>query len=154
GIVTNLPGSNKDEVLRRVVENLRLPDEFDRSVLLQLFLSREAAGSSAAGDGIAIPHPRYPVVLPHGRPTLALFFLERPVDFGALDRQPVDTLFVLISPTIRTHLRMLARIACALREERFRAVLKRRSSDEEIMCVVGQVADHTRLSSSDTREPA
>src|SRR5262249_38252961 len=127
---------------------------FDRSVLLQLFVSREAAGSTAAGDGIAIPHPRFPVVLPDGRPMLTLFFLEQPVDFGALDRQPVHTLFVLISPTIRTHLRMLARIACALRDERFRAVLKRRGSKEEILRAVDQVADQTDRSSFAKRESA
>jgi PTS system nitrogen regulatory IIA component len=154
GIVTGLPGSNKDEVLRMVVEKLRLPDDFDRSMLLQLFLSREAAGSTAAGDGIAIPHPRYPVVLPDGRPALTLFFLEHPIDFGALDRQPVHTLFVLVSPTIRAHLRMLARIACALRDERFRVVLKRGGSKEDILLAVEQLADHTDRSSFGTRESA
>ena len=154
GIITGLPGSDKGEILREVVERLRLPEDFDRSVLHQLFLSREAAGSTAVGDGIAIPHPRHPVVMPAGRPTLTLFFLDRPVDFGAPDRQPVHTLFVLISPTIRAHLRMLARIACALRDEHFRAVLKRRGSTEEILREVQRVEDSADRRSSETRESA
>ena len=127
------PALTKPRSSEQVVERLRLPDDFDRPVLHQLFLSREAAGSTAVGEGIAIPHPRHPVIMPTDRPTLTLFFLDSPIDFGARDGQPVHTLFVLISPTIRAHLRMLARIACALRDEQFRAVLKRRGSNEEIL---------------------
>ncbi|MGC8643092.1 MAG: PTS sugar transporter subunit IIA [Isosphaeraceae bacterium] len=149
GIITGPPGSDKREILREVVERLRLPEDFDRSVLHQLFLARESVGSTAVGDGIAIPHPRHPVVLPVGLPMLTLCFLDQPIEFGALDRQPVHTLFILVSPTIRAHLRMLARIVCALRDERFRAVLKRRGSTDEILREVQRVADSFELGSVD-----
>jgi len=132
GIFSGVGGSTKHEVLKEVVERMHLPEGFDRSVLYELFLAREAAGSTGVGDGIAIPHPRHPVVLPVGRPMVTLCFLDRPVDFGAADRQPVHTLLVLVSPTIRAHLRMLARVACALRDEPLRAVLKRHGSPAEI----------------------
>jgi nitrogen PTS system EIIA component len=154
GVVTGLPGLDKSEVLREAVDRLRLPEEFDRRVLHQLFLSREAAGSTAVGDGIAIPHPRHPVVLQTDRPTLTLFFLERPIDFGAVDRQPVHTLFVLVSPTIRAHLRMLARIACALRDEQFRGALKRRGSTEEILRELQRVEGSADHHSNQERETA
>jgi PTS system nitrogen regulatory IIA component len=133
---------------------MQLPEGFDRSVLCQLFLAREAAGSTAVGDGMAIPHPRHPVVLPVGRPTLTLCLLDRAVDVGAADRQPVQTLFVLVSPTIRAHLRMLARIACALRDESFRATLKRRGSPEEILSEVQRVEDSFNPSAVATRGSA
>lgn len=141
GIFTGVAGSDKRLVLKEVVERMRLPEGFDRSVLLELFLAREAAGSTGVGDGIAIPHPRHPVVLPVGRPTLTLCFLDRPVDFGAADRQSVHTLLVLVSPTIRAHLRMLARVACALRDEPLRAVLKKRGSPEEILREIRRVEE-------------
>lgn len=154
GIISGLSGSDKREVLKEVVGRMHLPGGFDRSVLHQLFLAREAAGSTAIGDGIAIPHPRHPVVLPVGRPTLTLCFLDRPVDFGAPDRQPVHTLFVLVSPTIRAHLRMLARIACALRDEPLRAVLKRRGSPEEILGEIRRMEASFGRNPVDTRESA
>ena len=50
------------------------------------------------GDGIAIPHVRKPLVLNVRRPSLALCFLERPIDYGALDGKPVGTLFTIIEP--------------------------------------------------------
>jgi PTS system nitrogen regulatory IIA component len=154
GIFTGLTGSDKGEILRGIVASLRLPEDFDRPTLLELFVSREAAGSTAVGDGIAIPHPRHPVITPAGRPTLTLFFLEKPIDFGAPDRQPVHTLFVLVSPTIRAHLRMLARVACVLRDEQFRAVLRRRGSTEEILREVQRLEDSADRRSSKTGESA
>ena len=154
GIITGLRGSDKREVLREVVERLRLPEDFDRSILHELFLAREAAGSTAVGDGIAIPHPRYPVVLPADRPTLTLFFLDQPVDFGAPDRQPVHTLFVLRQPDDSSPPSMLARIACALRDEHFRTILKRRGSTEEILREVRRVEDSADRRSVEKREPA
>jgi PTS system nitrogen regulatory IIA component len=152
GIMTDIHGADKPGVLREIVDRLRLPDGFRRSALLQLFLSRESIGSTAVGDGIAIPHPRYPVVLAIGRPLLTLCFLDQPIEFGALDGRPVHTLFVLVSPTIRSHLRMLARIACALRDERFRAVLLLRSSTEVILREVQRLEGCFGRSSVDTPE--
>jgi PTS system nitrogen regulatory IIA component len=152
GIIVGLGGSDKREVLRNVVDRMHLPESFDRSVLHQLFLARESTGSTAVGDGIAIPHPRSPVVLPVGRPMLSLCFLDQPIEFGAVDRQPVHTLFVLVTPTIRAHLRMLARIACALRDEPFRTVLKRRAPAAEILHEVRRVEESFERSSVDTQE--
>ena len=74
-------------------------------------LAREALGSTGIGDGIAIPRVRNPIVLHLSRPIVTLCFLERPVDFGALDGQPVTTLFTLISPTVRAHLHLLSRLS-------------------------------------------
>jgi nitrogen PTS system EIIA component len=154
GIIADVKGSDKRGVLREIVGQMCLPADFDRSILYQLFLARESAGSTAVGDGIAIPHPRHPVVLPVGRTALTLCFLNQPVDFGAADRQAVHTLFVLVCPTIRAHLRMLARVACALRDEPFRAVLRRRGPAEEILREVRRVEDSFDRSSVDTRESA
>ncbi len=154
GLITDLPGSDKQEIFQKIVDRMCLPEGFDRSVLAQLLLAREAAGSTAVGGGIAIPHPRYPVVLPVGRPTLTLCYLNQPFQFGAADRQPVDTLFVLVSPTIRAHLRMLARIACVLRDEPFRAALKRRAPAQEILREVRRAEDAFDRTSAGNRSPA
>ena len=154
GIITDLAGSGKQEILKQVVERMRLPEGFDRSILAQLLLARESAGSTGVGGGIAIPHPRYPVVLPVGRPTLTLCYVNQPVQFGAADQQPVDTLFVLVSPTIRAHLRMLARIACVLRDEPFRAALKRRAPADEILREARRAEAAFDRTSADNRSPA
>jgi nitrogen PTS system EIIA component len=139
GIHYRVAGTDRDSVLRSVVELLRMPDQVDRDFLLQVLLSREALGSTGIGDGIAIPHARNPIVLNVERPTITLCFLENPVDFSALDGLPVTVLFTLITPTVRAHLHILSRLAFILTDKGFREVLKRQESRDEIFSEVRRV---------------
>jgi PTS system nitrogen regulatory IIA component len=133
GIHYHLSGGNKDDVLRALIGVLPLPGGTDREMLLRLFQAREAAASTGIGDGIALPHVRNPIVLNVTRPSITLGFLDRPIDFGALDGQPVSVLFSLVSPTTRCHLQMLARLSFALHDAQFKAVVTRQGTAEEIM---------------------
>jgi len=133
GIFHQLPDTNKERALRALVRVLPLPEDIDREMLLRLFLVREASASTAVGDGIALPHVRNPIVLHVTRPTITLAFLERPVDFGALDGKPVHVLFSLICPTMRSHLQMLARLSHALHDHRFKEAVLRPGQSDEIL---------------------
>jgi PTS system nitrogen regulatory IIA component len=133
GIIYQLPDTNKERALRALVGVLPLPDGMDRELLLRLFLAREAAASTAVGDGIAFPHVRNPLVLQVTRPLITLCFLEKPVDFGALDGKPVHVLFSLISPTTRCHLQLLARLSFALHDVRFKETVLLQKPREEIL---------------------
>ena len=92
GTFHDVDGSDKESVLRAVVERMRLPTDVDRNFLFSVLLAREALGSTAVGDGIAIPHVRNPIVLNVSKPTITLCFLKTPIDFGALDHKPVHAL--------------------------------------------------------------
>lgn len=133
GIVYRLEGSDQAAVLRAVVDTLKLPEEVDREFLYQVLLAREALGSTGIGDGIAIPHVRNPVVLHVTRPTVTLCFLEKPIDFHAIDGKPVNTLFTMISPSIRAHLHLLSRLSFVLRNTEFKAALQQPASRDELM---------------------
>lgn len=133
GVVYHLAGSTKAEVVRSLVEALRLPEEVDRGFLGDVLLAREGLGSTAVGDGIAIPHPRSPVVLYLKRPTCTISFLERPIDYGALDGKPVDTLFTLLSPHVTGHLHLLSRLGLILQHAGLRDALHRRALREELL---------------------
>src|SRR5262249_52682704 len=142
GVHPGLAGADKESVIRSVVAVLRLPDETERESVYSAFMARESLDSTGIGDGIAIPHVRNPVVLHVDRPQLALCFPERPVDFGSLDHKPVYALFALLSPTVRAHLQLLSRLAFLLKDARFRRVLERRASREEILRVVRELESH------------
>jgi PTS system nitrogen regulatory IIA component len=133
GIHYGLRDTNKDQALRALVEVLPLPEGTDREMLLRLFLAREAAASTGVGDGIALPHVRNPIVLRVTSPSITLAFLEKPVDFGALDGRPVGVLFSLISPTTRCHLQMIARLSFALHDAEFKQAVLGQSPAEEIL---------------------
>lgn len=133
GIFYNLQDTDKTRALQALVQVLPLPDEIDRDLLLRLYLAREAAATTAIGDGIALPHVRNPIVLHVARPMVTLCFLEKPVNFGALDGKPVHVLFSLICPTTRSHLQMLSRISYALHDRKFRETVRRVAPREEIL---------------------
>jgi len=124
GVHCGVPGNDKLSVLRSVVNLLKLPPQMDPEFLLQVLLAREALGTTAIGDGIAIPHVRNPILLQNKpAPAISLCFLANPIDFGALDGQPVRMLFMLTSPTVKVHLHLLSRLAYALHDAQFRATL-------------------------------
>lgn len=133
GIFYQVKDTSKELALRAMVEVLPLPDDIDRETLLQLFLSREASRSTSIGDGIAMPHVRNPIILHVDRPMVYVCFLERPVDFGAPDGVPVQTLCTIICPTVRSHLQTISRLSYALHDEAFKAALKRQAPREEIL---------------------
>src|SRR5207247_3343849 len=133
GIFYRLSGADKERALRAVVEQMRLPEEVDREFLLRVLLAREALQSTGIGDGIAIPHVRNPIVLHVSRPSITLAFLSHPVDFGALDGKPVHVLFSIVSPTNRSHLQLLSRLAFALHDSKFRETIIRQAPRDAIM---------------------
>jgi PTS system nitrogen regulatory IIA component len=133
GIFYSLRGDDKAAVLHAIVNCLTLPSNSDRESLAQVLLAREALGSTAIGEGIAIPHVRRPILLSTSGPAISLCFLEKPVDFAAFDGQPVFAVFVVISPTARMHLHLLSRLSFALHDPHLKATLERRAPRDEIL---------------------
>ncbi|MGO9450357.1 MAG: PTS sugar transporter subunit IIA [Candidatus Binataceae bacterium] len=139
GVFYGLSSRDKRATLHAIVNTLPLPADADRSSLSRLLLAREALGSTAIGDGIAIPHVRRPILLNSPGPSISLYFLENPVDFGAFDGQPVFAIFLLVSPTARTHLRLLSRLSFALHDPRLKKALIRRAVPDEILAELERI---------------
>lgn len=116
GIHYRIEGKDKKSLLQAVINLLHLPDDVRKEPLLEAMLVREELGSTGLGGGIAIPHARYPVVTHIPSPVVSICFLDKPVDYGAIDGKPVSCLFTLISPTVRSHLAMLSKIAHILKD--------------------------------------
>lgn len=133
GVFHDVGGRTKAEVFRSFVNHLPLPPEQDREFLFGVLEAREAMGSTGIGDGIAIPHVRNAIVLHIEQPFVTLGLLTHPIAFGAPDGRPVHALFMVVSPTVPAHLRILSRLAFALRDEELRALLARRASADEIL---------------------
>jgi PTS system nitrogen regulatory IIA component len=138
GVSLRVVGNDRYEVFREVVSGLPLPapDAFDRELLLDLLMAREKSGGTAIGGGIAIPHPRYPVVLPGSVSLVRACYLDHPLDFQATDGKSVDTLFLMICPTVHEHLQLLARLACVLQSPDFRKLLASRPDQIRLISAV------------------
>jgi nitrogen PTS system EIIA component len=114
-VVTDLRASNKTSVLQelalRAAAILKMPADTISAELLK----REQLGSTGMGDGIAIPHARVAgVMAPFG----LLARLKEPIDFDAVDGQPVDLVFLLLGPASPQgqQLNVLACVARKLRD--------------------------------------
>ncbi|SRR6266567_787178 len=133
GIFYDIDAMATGGVLREFVARLPLPAGQDRATLVSVLEAREAMGSTGIGDGIAIPHVRNPIVLHVDHAFVALALLPRAIDFGAIDGKPVHALFMIVSPTVPVHLRILAQLGFVLRDEGLRDLLRRRASGDEII---------------------
>ncbi len=153
GVHPGVRGADAPEVLRSVVAVVPLPADANRELLLQMLLARESIGSTGIGDGVAIPHARSPIVMHLPRPIVCLCYLEQPVEFGAVDGQPVHTLFTIVSPTIKTHLALLSRLAFALRDKPFAKVVARRGALAEVLPHARRIDGLTAGSSRPKADP-
>jgi PTS system nitrogen regulatory IIA component len=133
GVHPEVVGSDPASVLAAVVDRLPVPPGVDRAFLLQMLVAREQLGSTAIGNGIALPHPRNPIVLRVSSAAVALCYLAAPVEFGALDGKPVHTLFTVVSPSVRVHLHLLALLGAALQDPRFAAAVEGRAELAELV---------------------
>ena len=114
-ILPALKVNSKKQALQELAARAAaLTGQSERSIF-EVLLQREKLGTTAVGYGVAIPHGK----LPKMEKLFGLFArLERPIDFEALDGQPVDLIFLLLAPegAGADHLKALARVARLLRE--------------------------------------
>ncbi|EKD26470.1 MAG: hypothetical protein ACD_79C01179G0003 [uncultured bacterium] len=125
--------NNREEIIRKVVDILPLPEDTDRSSLFEVLWARESMCSTGIGKGIAIPHLRNPMIFHIENPIIMTCFLKQPIDFHALDGEPVSILFVMLTPSIKTHLTLLARLAFCLQDQKLKDYLHTKVSREELI---------------------
>ena len=103
----------------------------NREEIYQYLSDRERLGSTAIGQGVAIPHCRMPGCR---QITGALITLAEPIDFEAFDDEPVSTMFVLLVPPDETdeHLKVLALLARNFESEYYRRALTTAHGDDEL----------------------
>ncbi len=136
GVHHGVPGDRREEVLAAVARLPGIPGGVDRALLHQLLVARETLAPTAVGHGVAIPHPRDPLVVRVDAPHALLCFLARPVDFGAPDGSPVRVLLTLLSPSVRQHLQLLARVAYVLNDDRMKALLGGAPARGDVLAMV------------------
>jgi PTS system nitrogen regulatory IIA component len=124
--------------LKEAVRVLSLPGDVDRERLLAAVLEREALMPTAIGNGVAIPHPRNPIISDPAIQRVAVFFLKTPVLYNALDRKPVSALFLILSADARSHLGVLATLSHLCQSGDFIALLAGRPSTGELTAFIAK----------------
>lgn len=144
-ILVDLQATGKEEAIREMVGGLHktghLADSDVESVI-RAILGREELGSTGIGMGVAVPHTRHPT-LTRLIGTVALS--RRGVDFAALDGEPVNIFFLLVSPQNQPgdHLRALENISRHLKDERFVSFLRQATTPRDVNEVLEEADQHS-----------
>lgn len=133
GIHYDIPGATVQEILHNAITAMQTPTLISKEDICAALLNREELMSTAIGRGIAIPHPRNPIITDIEDASVSLCFLQNPLDFGALDGLPVHTLFVLLTASPRRHLEVLSKISYLCHLDDFLQLLQRRASPAELI---------------------
>ena len=138
-IVPALKVNNKKQAIQELAARAAELTGQNERAILEILLQREKLGSTAVGNGVAIPHGKLPKL---GRLFGLFARLERPIDFEALDSQPVDLIFLLLAPEAAgaDHLKALARVARLLRDPDIARKLRESRDADAIYAVLAMPA--------------
>src|SRR3984893_3743535 len=133
-IIPALKVNGKKQALQELAATAADWSGQNERAIFEILLQREKLGSTGVGNGVAIPHGKLPKL---GKLFGLFARLERPIDFEALDSQPVDLIFLLLAPEAAgaDHLKALARVARLLRDPEIARKL-RDSRDAEALYAV------------------
>lgn len=132
GGVHKISGETKQEVIASAVEKIAPILHLDPAVTTDLLLDREALMPTAFNHGVAVPHSRECLAqIPYD--LVSIFILERPIEYGALDEQPVDLLFFLFASSDKMHLHLLSKIAHLSSSSQALALLRACPSKSELL---------------------
>lgn len=145
-IVARLKSSERDDVIAEIADALVaasvIPKDL-RKELIDSILERERRGSTGFGKGVAVPHVKHTRIK---RMAAAIAISEHGVDFNALDKQPVYSVFLLLSPAERPeeHLQAMEIIFKNLSQDRFRRFLRQSATVQDVRTLL-EDADAQRL---------
>ena len=134
-VVANLKATNKKQLLQELSERAAKLSGLSAREIFDALLHRERLGSTGIGEGIAIPHGKLSTL---DRVYGVFARLAAPVEFEAVDGQPVDLVFALLAPDHAgaDHLKALARISRLLRDRQMREKLRGSETREALYALL------------------
>jgi PTS system nitrogen regulatory IIA component len=136
GIYRDILGNRPQEIISGITAALPDFPGVDKDKLLQTVLEREALMSTGIGKGIALPHPRQPILAEGEEPFAAIAFPALPLDWQAQDGLKVHTVILIVSASTKQHLGALSRINFLCQQKNFYSLIENQASGEEIIAAV------------------
>lgn len=134
-VFTDVKAENKRELLVSLARQMAAMESLDEHLVVDSVLERENLGSTGYGNGTAFPHAR----IDGARRVRAVFArLDTPIDFDSIDHEPVDLVFLLVSPenSGADHLAALAELSRVLKNEDVCHKLRQAKTKEKIFSIL------------------
>ena len=136
GILYGVKGKNPSAVLSYASAEMKLPPELNQEKVLSSLIQREEMMPTAVGRGIAIPHPRNPIVADIQNESITICLPARPVPYEAMDKEPVHSMFIVMSANPGRHLEILSRLFYLCQQDDFISILKNKSPEADIISYI------------------
>jgi PTS system fructose-specific IIA component/PTS system nitrogen regulatory IIA component len=146
-IIPDLAAGSRDDAIAEIVDALvaagalspELKDEFVKAII-----KREKRGSTGFGHGVAVPHVKHTAI---SNMAVAVGISRAGIDFNALDKQPVYSIFLLLSPEDKPedHLDAMEAIFGNLSQDTFRRFLRQAASVEDVMMLLEEADAKTSV---------
>jgi len=146
-IVPDLAATTRDQAISEIVDALvaagalspELKDEFVKAII-----KREKRGSTGFGHGVAVPHVKHAAI---SRMAVAVGVSRTGIDFNALDKQPVYSIFLLLSPEDKPedHLDAMEAIFGNLSQDTFRRFLRQSQTAEDVMGLLEEADNKAKV---------
>jgi nitrogen PTS system EIIA component len=141
GVHYGIEGKSVNEIIKNSVKLMPSSRDLSKKTIVACLLQREEMMPTAIGRGIAIPHPRNPIISHTEDECITLCFLKKNIDYNAIDGLPVHSLFIILSANPKRHLEILSKISYLCLQDRFLDLLKKRASIESIMKFITSVEE-------------
>src|SRR5438552_1054024 len=146
-IIPELKATQRDDAIAEIIDALvecgalseKLKDEFIKAII-----KREKRGSTGFGHGVAVPHVKHPSIT---KMAVAVGISRNGIDFNALDKQLVYSIFLLLSPEDKPedHLDAMEAIFGNLSQETFRRFLRQANSVQDVMTLLEEADSRTTI---------
>lgn len=135
-IFYNIEGKDVNDVIASAINVIDIPIDISKNEVIQSLIEREEMMTTGIGEGIAIPHPRNPIITDIEHESISICMLKNEVDFKSIDDKLVHTLLIILSANPRRHLEILSKISFLCRQPEFIKLLKNHSTEETILTYI------------------
>jgi len=136
GIYYNVGGNDRAQFMSDFIGRLTAMPPAKKQALFQAVMEREALMSTGIENGIALPHPRTPMLNDSEEPFAAIAFPLAPLDWDTPDNSKVHTVLLIVSKSPKQHLGVLSGINVLCRDENFFPLLSKQAEKDKIIAAV------------------
>ena len=138
-VLFDIEGSSPKEVYKNVVDKIEYPRGLTPENLYTELCQREDLMSTAVGNGISLPHSRYPILKNGEDQRIIVCYLKEPLQMNAPDGRLVSTMFILLTSSPQFHLKVLSQLAFLFQNKEFRKTLENKPQKAELLEAIKKV---------------
>lgn len=139
GGVFTVEGSSTTEIYEKVCNLIKFPESITSDAVFNALCAREKIMSTAVGNGIALPHSRYPILKNSYDQRIIVCYLKETLQMNAPDGRLVGAMFILLTSSPQFHLKVLSQLAFLFQNKDFRNTLDKKPNEAELIEAIKKV---------------